>query len=53
MNKEMMLGIFRHVLTIVGGIFVAKGHIGSDDMNTIIGAVSSLAGVGLSIKAKL
>jgi hypothetical protein len=53
MNKEVMFGLFRHLLTILGGIFVAKGQIQADDMNTIIGAVSSLAGVGLSIKSKM
>lgn len=53
MNKDILLGVFRHLLTILGGVFVAKGQIGADDMNTVIGAVSALAGVGLSIKAKM
>jgi hypothetical protein len=53
MNKEVAFGLFRHLLTILGGIFVAKGQIQADDMNTIVGAVTSLAGVGLSIKSKL
>lgn len=53
MNKEVMFGLFRHLLTILGGIYVAKGQIQADDMNTIIGAVTSLAGVGLSIHSKL
>jgi hypothetical protein len=53
MNKDIILGICRHLLTILGGVFVAKGQIQADDMNTIIGAITSLAGVGLSIKSKL
>lgn len=53
MNKDILLGLFRHMLTIIGGIYVAKGQIDADTMNTVIGAVSSLAGVGLSIKHKL
>jgi hypothetical protein len=52
MNRDMWLGIFRHFLTLVGGFFVAKGYVDADTVNTTVGAVSTLVGVGMSIADK-
>lgn len=53
LNKDVLLGIFRHVLTIIGGYLVAAGKIDADSTNTLIGGLTAIAGVGLSIKHKL
>ena len=52
MNRDMWLGIFRHFLTVAGGIFVAKGYADADTVNTTVGAVTALVGVGLSVADK-
>jgi hypothetical protein len=52
MNRDMWLGIARHILTLVGGVFVDKGLTDADTVNTIVGAVVSLGGVGWSIADK-
>ena len=53
MNKEITLGIIRHVLTIVAGIFVSRGQLDPTDMQTIIGGVTGIAGIAWSIKHKI
>jgi hypothetical protein len=52
MNNDIWLGLFRHLLTMVGGIFVAKGYVDADTLNTAIGATTTLAGVAWSIADK-
>jgi len=49
MTSEMWLGVSRHLLTVIGGGFVAKGYLDANSLNVIVGAVTSLLGVGLSI----
>jgi len=49
MNNDMWLGIIRHLLTVLGGFFVAKGYVDADTLNTAVGAATTLAGVGWSI----
>lgn len=44
MNKEQVLGIFRHVLTFVGGIFVIKGIGQENTFHDLIGAVVTSVG---------
>lgn len=53
LNKEVILGLFRHLLTIAGGYFVATGKIDASHVDTIIGSLTALAGVGLSVHHKL
>ena len=53
MNNEVLIGIFRHVLTILGGYLVSSGKLDPSSAETVVGAVTALAGVGLSIKHKL
>jgi hypothetical protein len=52
MNNDMWLGAFRHLLTVLGGFLVAKGQIDADTLNTLVGAVTALAGFGLSMLDK-
>jgi hypothetical protein len=52
MNNDIWLGFFRHILTMAGGIFVAKGYVDADTLNTAIGATTALAGFALSIADK-
>ena len=52
MTRDMWLGLVRHLLTLIGGVFVAKGQIDADTVNTAIGAAVSLGGVAWSIADK-
>jgi len=49
MNKEKILGIVRHTLTFVGGLFVMKGIIDETMVSEIIGGVMTLVGTIWSI----
>ena len=52
MKFDIAMGLLRHILTIVGGYYVAKGQIDQDTVNTAVGAISALAGIGWSIHSK-
>jgi hypothetical protein len=52
MTQDMWLGLARHLLTLIGGIFVAKGQIDADTMNTAVGAAVALGGAAWSIADK-
>lgn len=52
MTRDMWLGLARHILTLVGGIFVAKGQIDSDTLNTAVGAAVALGGAAWSVADK-
>lgn len=49
MTREIWLGLARHLLTAVGGFFVARGTIDADAMNTAVGAAVTLGGVAWSV----
>jgi hypothetical protein len=49
MTNEIWLGVLRHILTVLGGIFVARGYADADAVNTAVGAATTLVGVGWSI----
>lgn len=53
LTSAMTIGILRHLLTIMGGLAVSKGYLTSDLLDTIIGALLSLAGVGMSVVDKV
>jgi hypothetical protein len=53
MNKEVILGIVRHVLTIVAGILVSRGQLDPSDAQTVIGGITGIAGVAWSVKHKI
>ena len=52
MTFDIIFGLLRHVLTLVGGYYVAKGQIDQDTVNTAIGGISTLIGVAWSIHNK-
>lgn len=52
MNRVVVLGVIRHALTFVGGIFVAKGLVDETLLPEITGAVITLVGAVWSILDK-
>jgi hypothetical protein len=52
MTRDMWLGLARHLLTLIGGVFVAKGQIDADTLNTAVGATVALGGTAWSIYDK-
>lgn len=52
MNKDMILGLIRHILTTAGGALVAKGVVDADEAGQIAGALATLVGVAWSIWQK-
>jgi hypothetical protein len=44
MNKEQVLGIVRHTLTFVGGLWVMKGVIEENLVTEIVGGVITTIG---------
>jgi hypothetical protein len=52
MNPAVIVGILRHLLTALGGYFVAKGNIDSANAETIVGSLAAIAGVVLSVLNK-
>jgi hypothetical protein len=52
LSKEQILGIIRHLLTIIGGVLIAKGYTEEDVVGEAIGGVMSLVGVIWSIREK-
>jgi hypothetical protein len=49
LTREQVLGIVRHALTFVGGIFVMKGLVDETTVTEIIGGVMTLAGAVWSV----
>jgi hypothetical protein len=52
LTKEQSLGIFRHLLTFVGGILVLKGYIDEATSQEVIGGLITLTGTIWSIISK-
>jgi len=52
MNKEVVLGFARHVLTAAGGGLATNGTMTGDELGQGIGALLTLAGIAWSIWAK-
>jgi hypothetical protein len=52
LTKEQILGIVRHALTFVGGIFVMKGLIEETVVTEIVGGAMTLTGAIWSIVEK-
>ena len=49
LSREQVLGIVRHILTFVGGIFIVKGIVDQPVVNEVIGGVMTLTGTIWSI----
>lgn len=52
LTKEQIMGIIRHGLTFVGGIFIMKGLTDEPMVSEIIGGVMTLTGAIWSIVDK-
>jgi hypothetical protein len=52
LTKEQIMGIIRHALTFVGGIFVMKGLVDEPIVSEIVGGVMTLTGAIWSIVDK-
>lgn len=52
MQKEMILGFVRHILTFGGGYIAAKGVVDQAVANEAIGALMTLIGVAWSMADK-
>jgi hypothetical protein len=51
-NSAITAGLLRHALTAIGGALVAKGYIGAENIEAVIGAVVTLTGAFLSARSK-
>ena len=52
LTKEQIMGIIRHSLTFIGGIFIMKGLVDEPIVNEISGGVMTLTGTIWSIVDK-
>jgi hypothetical protein len=52
MNPAILLGLVRHVLTLVGGVLVSRGSLDPTQAETLIGAILSIVGVVWSVLQK-
>lgn len=52
LTKEQVLGVVRHSLTFIGGVFVMKGLIDDTMVTEVVGGVMTLVGAIWSIVAK-
>lgn len=52
MNTAMILGLARHVLTMAGGYLAAKGLLDPTAVDTVVGALLTIAGAGWSLHSK-
>lgn len=52
MTKQVVLGMFRHVLTTGGGVLVADGLLDASTMNEVIGALMIVVGAAWSVYEK-
>jgi hypothetical protein len=48
LNKEMILGLIRHILTFGGGWLTTKGALSAQNTELLIGAAITLIGVAWS-----
>lgn len=51
--KNEIWGLCRHIITIIGGVLIAKGTITTDSYHMILGATTSIAGTGWSVFNKI
>ena len=52
MDKEQVLGIVRHTLTVIGGVLITKGYIDESLLAEGIGIIASIIGFVWSILSK-
>lgn len=52
MDKEVVSGVVRHILTALGGVLVSKGVIEAGQVEMLVGSLVGIIGVAWSIYAK-
>jgi len=52
MNKEQVLGLLRHTLTVLGGVLVTRGYIDDSMLAEGAGIITSLVGFIWSVVSK-
>lgn len=52
LSREQVLGIVRHALTFIGGIFVMKGLVDETTVTEVVGGAMTLTGAIWSIVTK-
>jgi hypothetical protein len=52
LTKEQLMGLVRHGITFIGGIFITKGLIDDSMLTEVMGGAVTLAGAIWSIVAK-
>ena len=52
MTKEVWMGFVRHVLTMLGGVFIAKGWVTEAMWPELLGSVMVLVGFVASMMSK-
>ena len=52
MQKEQVLGLVRHALTVIGGAAVANGYLEESITQEIVGVVLTVVGIIWSITSK-
>jgi len=50
--NETFKGLFRHAMTTIGGVLIAKGYISANLMEEVVGALCGVVGVIWSIASK-
>lgn len=49
MNATIVASLVRHILTAVGGGFFVSWGLDGDAIDAVVGAISTLAGIGWSV----
>lgn len=49
MNRDALMGLFRHALTTAGGALASYGMVDASQVEIAVGAIVALAGVILSV----
>lgn len=52
MNKDIVLGLVRHVITAAGGLVIGKGYVDASTLDAAVGAIVTLVGIGWSVVDK-
>lgn len=52
LNKDQSMGMIRHVLTLAGGWWIAKGVVDENTMTQVVGAIMTLLGFAWSLSDK-
>jgi len=52
-STEVVLGLIRHALTVLGGALASKGYIDTSMVDATVGAIIIIIGTAWSVRQKL